>query len=395
MPTLLLTEMFPPKTGGSSRWFWEIYRRLPREEFVIAAGEDPRQAEVDQFHNLRVIRLPLQSSEWGVFSRSGLTWYWGLMKRFGAILKSEDIDQIHCGRSLPEGWIAWMLKQRYGLPYACYVHGEEVNAVSVGKPTGIFTSRQLRWMIRKVVAGSKFVIANSRNTQQILLRDLKVPHSKIHVMYPGVDTGRFVVTEQNEVIRRRLGWNDRQVVLTVGRLETRKGHDQLILALRSMRKLIPNILYAIVGTGEREQFLRSLVKKEGLSHYVQFLNEVNDEELVQCYQQCDVFVLPNRQIGNDIEGFGMVLLEAQACGKPVIAGASGGTEETMRIPQTGRVILCDGPHELQKVIVELLNDRELRSRMGQAARQWVVENFDWTPLSRQARALFQQSCMPV
>jgi len=239
------------------------------------------------------------------------------------------------------------------------------------------------------------VIANSRNTQQILLRDLKVPHSKIHVMYPGVDTGRFVVTEQNEVIRRRLGWNDRQVVLTVGRLETRKGHDQLILALRSMRKLIPNILYAIVGTGEREQFLRSLVKKEGLSHYVQFLNEVNDEELVQCYQQCDVFVLPNRQIGNDIEGFGMVLLEAQACGKPVIAGASGGTEETMRIPQTGRVILCDGPHELQKVIVELLNDRELRSRMGQAARQWVVENFDWTPLSRQARALFQQSCMPV
>ena len=95
MATLLLSEMFPPKTGGSSRWFWEIYRRLPREKFVIAAGEDPRQSNVDQNHNLRIKRLPLQSLDWGIFSRSGLTWYLGIMKKLEPIIKSEGIDRIH------------------------------------------------------------------------------------------------------------------------------------------------------------------------------------------------------------------------------------------------------------------------------------------------------------
>ena len=389
MATLLLTEMFPPKTGGSSRWFWEIYRRLPREKFVIAAGEDARQAEVDQFHNLRIIRLPLQSSEWGVFSRSGLTWYWSLMKRFGMIIKSDGIDRIHCGRSLPEGWIAWMLKQRYGIPYICYVHGEEVNTAVAGQATtGILSSRQLRWMIRKVIYGADFVIANSRNTQEILLQGWNLPFQQIRVMYPGVDTERFVPAVIDDAVRAQLNWSDRQVVLTVGRLETRKGHDQMIAALSAIRKKIPNILYAIVGNGECEQSLRALVEREGHSQHVQFLGELSDDRLVRCYQQCDLFVLPNRQVGNDIEGFGIVLLEAQACGKPVVAGASGGTAETMRVAETGRVISCDGPHELERTVVELLNDGELRKRMGQAARQWVVERFDWRILSQNVKSLF-------
>ncbi len=120
--------------------------------------------------------------------------------------------------------------------------------------------------------------------------------------------------------------------------------------------------------------LRALVRNEGLTEHVQFLGEVNDEQLLRCYQQCDLFVLPNRQVGNDIEGFGMVLLEAQACGKPVLAGASGGTAETMRIPETGRIVSCDSPERLAGVVIELLNNASLRTQMGQAGRQWVVEN---------------------
>jgi phosphatidylinositol alpha-1,6-mannosyltransferase len=111
--------------------------------------------------------------------------------------------------------------------------------------------------------------------------------------------------------------------------------------------------------------------------------------MIQCYQQCDLFVLPNRQVGQDIEGFGMVLLEAQACGKPVIAGASGGTAETMRIPQTGHVIPCEGPEPLATLVSDLLADPARLTRMGEAARQWVVDHFDWGVLSSQAKRLFQ------
>jgi phosphatidyl-myo-inositol dimannoside synthase len=90
----------------------------------------------------------------------------------------------------------------------------------------------------------------------------------------------------------------------------------------------------------------------------------------------------------DIEGFGMVLLEAQACGRPVLAGASGGTAETMRVPQTGRIVSCEGPHELTRSLAELLRQPDLLERMGVAGRAWVVDRFDWTALARQAEHLF-------
>ena len=127
---------------------------------------------------------------------------------------------------------------------------------------------------------------------------------------------------------------------------------------------MPDVLYAVVGDGEERAALEALVGREGLDGHVQFLGEPNDATLVRCYQQCDLFVLPNRQVGKDIEGFGMVLLEAQACGKPIVAGASGGTAETMRIPETGRVVCCDGPDELARVVTDLLGDPARLACMG-------------------------------
>jgi phosphatidylinositol alpha-1,6-mannosyltransferase len=389
MATLLISENFPPRTGGSSRWFWEIYRRLPRAEIVIAAGDDQQQEDFDRTHQLRLIRLPLTSSDWGFCSPLTLGWYWSVFQSLAAVVRSQGIDQIHCGRTLPEGWLAWMLKQRYRIPYICYAHGEEINTSYVGQPSGVLTSRQLRWMLRRVMRGADFVIANSRSTKQILTNGWGLSESKIRIMHPGVDTQRFVPAERNEAERTQLGWKDRQVVLSVGRLDPRKGHDQMILALHAIMKTSPNVLYAIIGDGEQSEFLRALVDREDLTDHVQFLGELNDDKLLSCYQQCDLFVLPNRQVGNDIEGFGIVLLEAQACGKAVVAGASGGTAETMRAPDTGRVISCDDPVRLAAEVIELLSDSDLRSQMGKAGRQWVVERFGWSALSRRAKDLFE------
>jgi phosphatidylinositol alpha-1,6-mannosyltransferase len=210
-------------------------------------------------------------------------------------------------------------------------------------------------------------------------------------MTPGVDTTQFVSATPDDQQRRQLGWLGRKVILTVGRLQLRKGQDMMIRALPIVRRAVPDVLYAIVGEGEEKRRLQELAAQHGVQDCVQFRGEPKDDELVRCYQQCDLFVLPNRQVGQDIEGFGIVLLEAQACGRPVVAGASGGTAETLRDPETGRVVCCDYPEPLADAVVELLNDPALRAHMGQAARAWAVENFDWVPLSRRASILFRAS----
>src|SRR5262249_13628892 len=146
-------------------------------------------------------------------------------------------------------------------------------------------------------------------------------------------------------VRKRFGWDGRQVILTVGRLQRRKGQDVMIEVVARLRERFPNVLYAIVGDGDERPRLNDLVAQFGVTSHVQFLGEVKDTEFLPCYEQCDVFALPNRAVGKDVEGFGMVLLEAQACGRPVLTGASGGTAETMRNGETGVVVACDRADE--------------------------------------------------
>lgn len=395
MAYLLLSEIFPPKTGGSGRWFWEMYRRLPRSQVAIAAGADPRQEEFDRTHLLRLSRLPLTWPDFGFGSWSGLQRYLQAAWRVRRLMRAEGINQLHCARCVPCGWIGWLLKRCCRVRYTCYVHGEEVNIASAGDGSGVMASRQFRWMTQRVLRDAERVIANSRNTARILTRDWNLPAERVHLLYPGVDTRYFQPAPRDLAVRARLGWSDRPVVLTVGRLQKRKGQDQMILALHALRQRFPNVLYAIAGDGEERSALTALVERERLQEHVQFLGEVGDAALLQCYQQCDLFVLPNRQVGKDIEGFGMVLVEAQACGKPVIAGASGGTGETMRVPDTGLLVPCEESTELAQRVGELLADAALCERMGEAGREWVVSNFDWDAVTRRAERIFAGEALPA
>jgi phosphatidylinositol alpha-1,6-mannosyltransferase len=379
--TLLVSEVFPPQTGGSGRWFWEIYRRLPREDYLIAAGQHPGQTEFDQTHDLRLVRLPLSLPAWGLRSFRGLFGYGRALRRLRPLLRSEQVVAIHSGRCLPEGLMALALKRWVNVPYACYVHGEDVSTAT--------TSRELSWLVRRVLHGADLLIANSHSTERMLHEEWAMPAERVRVLHPGVDTRRFVPAAPNPTVRARLGWGNRPVVLTVGRLQKRKGHDHLIQALPAIRRVLPDVLYVIVGEGEERPFLEDLVANLELAGHVQFRGEVADEELILCYQQCDLFALPNRLVERDVEGFGMVLLEAQACGKPVVAGASGGTAETLRDPETGRVVDCSDPAPLAACVSELLADRARLRQMGAAGREWVVDHFDWEALSQEAARLFR------
>ncbi len=385
---LVLTEIFPPRTGGSGRWFWEVYRRLPREAFAIATAEHPDQEVFDKTHDLQLYRLPLSLRQWGLLSLDEMRGYWRAYRAVRRVVQAEGITRLHCGRCLPEGWIALLLKYRMGIPYQCYAHGEEINLHGAEQEAGVMSSRQLRWMTRRVLRHTDRVIANSHNTAELLQGQWHVPSDRIQILHPGVDAARFVPAARNARVRNLLGWGDRPVILTVGRLQERKGHDRLIEAMASIRRVVPNALYAIAGDGVQRTALVELVQRLQLAKHIQFLGEVEEATLLHCYQQCDLFVLPNRQIGSDIEGFGMVLLEAQACGKPVLAGASGGTSETLVPGATGNLICCDDSTLLAHAVIELLQDEIRRAAMGEQARHWIVNHFDWEELSARAQQLF-------
>lgn len=366
---LLLSEIFPPEVGGSGRWFWEVYSRLPREQVTIAAGQHPEAESFDESNELNIHRVVSRPGNWEWIGIKGMRAYLGAIRQVLKIIRSQQVGMIHCGRVLPEGVIANIVRQLTGVPFCCYVHGEDI--------TWAQASREHTFLVKRVLKRCQLIVANSQNSADLLVNEWDFPPEKVKVIHPGVDTTYFSPAERNPAIRSELGWSDRPVIITVGRLMRRKGHDMMIRAVADIRKQIPDVLYSIIGDGAEKERLLGIVQEEGVSDNVEFRGETTDQQLLHCYQQCDLFALPNRQHEQDIEGFGMVLVEAQSCGKPVIAGDSGGTRETMIVGKTGSIVDCTQVEPLVEQTVAFLKDNELRERMGSAARKHVVSTLDW------------------
>jgi phosphatidyl-myo-inositol dimannoside synthase len=256
------------------------------------------------------------------------------------------------------------------------------------------TSRELRWLTAAVLRRARRIVANSEHTRGLLMEQWSVPSEKVAVLTPGVDTTRFVPAAPDPALRASLGWTGRRVILTVGTLQTRKGQDMLIRALPEIRRKCPDVLYAMAGDGPERDVLERLVDEMGVGAAVTFLGAPDEQRLLSCYQQCDLFVLPNRQVGWDFEGFGIVLLEAQACGKAVVTGRSGGTVETVVPGETGLIVPCEESVDLAAACVALLESPERRAELGARGRDWVVRTFDWKALARQASQLFVASSDP-
>ena len=382
MKILVLSQVFPPARGGSGRWLFELYRRLTGFQVMVVAGHAPDDGPFDAAASLRIERMNLQFASWGVSSVRSAAQYVRAFIKLRSVLTRTRPDVIHCGKCLPEGLLAVAIKRWKGVPFVCFVHGEELTLAEA--------SRELRRLTRAVLRESALIVANSQHTRKMLGERWSVVPDRIAVMHPGVDTTRFTPAPRDAVARARLGWTGRRVVLTVGALQRRKGQDMMIRALPVIRQHCPDVLYAIVGEGWERPYLESLVAELGVEHLVQFRATPADDELIECYQQCDLFALPNRQVGWDFEGFGIVLLEAQACGKPVVAGRSGGTVETMNPSQTGELIGCDTPDDLGATVVRLLDAAQTRDQLGSQAREWVCEHFDWTVLTEKARSAFER-----
>lgn len=345
---------------------------------MIFAAPADGDAAFDRTSPLPIERWPMRLPSWGAVV--GFRGYATLSRRLTRLSRVHRPRAVHCGKCLPEGLLGWINARRTGVPYWCFAHGEELTLAR--------SSRELGWLTGVVLRGAARVIANSGHTRRVALDGWRLPAAKITVLHPGVDTQVFKPAPPDPIVRESLGWTGRSVILTVGALQRRKGQDMLIRALPAIRRRCPDVLYAIVGEGWEQRELERLAAEQGVADAVRFMGVPDQDGLVRCYQQCDLFALPNRQVGWDFEGFGIVLLEAQACGRPVIAGESGGTAETMLPMETGARLPCTSPEPLAEACSALLEDPERRARMGARARAWAVERFDWTVLTDQARSLF-------
>ncbi|WP_417737609.1 glycosyltransferase family 4 protein [Rosistilla oblonga] len=374
---LVISEVFPPQTGGSGKWLWEIYKRQPVGNFVMAVGDSLAAGEEELSYPHAIHRIDLSMKFRGIRSLDSLAAYTRQFRSLGKLVRAENVTVVHAARPLSEGLVAWALKQRYGIPYLCYVHGEDVAVAT--------TSRELKLVTRPVLKGATKLIANSHFTAGMLRDEWGIDPQRVQVMHPGVDTSCFRPREIDEAGSR---WPGRFVLLTVGRLQQRKGHDTVIRALPELLIKFPNLLYVIAGNGEERQRLQALAEQLGVLQQVEFLGEISDAALLDCFQQCDVFVLANREVGRDAEGFGIVLLEAQACGKPVIAGDSGGTRDTLRPSETGYLVDCQSCEALVNLLTGPMSDKAHRVEMGKLGRKHVVDNFDWASLAVEARRHF-------
>jgi phosphatidylinositol alpha-1,6-mannosyltransferase len=373
---VLLSELFPPATGGSAVLLENVYSRLADLPVTVlthgaTVGVTSRRGP------LTIVEQPLDRSDWGLLQPRSLLRHVQAARTLRA-LSGKTATLVHCARVLPEGLSAFLGAIRGGARYLCWAHGEELAYIS--------TSLELRTLTRLVFSSAAAVIANSENTARLVERS-GVPREKITVVYPGVDAERFAPATVESVLRTRLAPKGGLLLLSVGRLQRRKGHDLAIRAVQMLRDEGLGIRYVIAGDGEEKAALQKLAGELGLSDVVLFAGRVPDDELPAYYAACDIFLMPNREEPSDFEGFGIVFLEAAASGKPVIAGRSGGAADAVLEGVTGLLVSGTDAGELAQTIRRLAASMSLRAELGTAGRCRVLERFTWARAASVVRDL--------
>jgi len=282
--------------------------------------------------------------------------------------------------TIGEGYIGLLAQHLFGLPFVVFAHGNEVLSLRDSKwPRAVESLR-----------AAKTVMANSRYTAR-LVGGLGVPPERIRVIHPGCDPAEFRPVDLEAANRSRLleGRAPEFVLLTVGNLVERKGHDLVLKAMPYLRRTIPRLLYVIAGCGPHEATLRRLTDQLGVADCVLFKGHVTHDDLPSLYACCDLFLMPSRFIptDHDVEGFGIVYLEASACGRAVIGGRSGGIEDAILDGKTGLLVDPMEVGALQKAVFRLWRDAQLRNSLGAAGRKRIISELTWNHFGTHVRTV--------
>ena len=362
MKHLLVTNDFPPKIGGIQSLLWEWWRRLPADSFAVLTSPYPGAAEWDatQPYHIERVREPV------------LLPHPLMVRRVNEMARRVGAGLVVLDPAVPLGIIGPSLE----LPYDVVIHGAEVTV-----PGRLPGSKQV---LGRVLRGARQVIAcgdySASEAIHAANRDLPIT-----VIPPGVDTERFrpLTAAQRRAARATFGFaDDDELIVGLSRLVPRKGFDTLIRAAAELRPRRPRIRVAIGGGGRDRGRLDGLIAK--LDAPVTMLGRVSDDDLPAFYGCADVAAMlcRNRWGGLEQEGFGIVFLEAAACGVPQVAGQSGGAAEAVVDGLTGAVV--DEPEDVAAVVAaleEVLDDPARRAAMGRASRRRAVEQFDYDLLA--------------
>ncbi|MFF1960320.1 glycosyltransferase family 4 protein [Streptomyces sp. NPDC058220] len=380
--TLIVTNDFPPRPGGIQAFLHNIALRLDPERLVVYASTWKRGREgaeataaFDAEQPFTVVRdrttmlLPTPR----------------VTRRATRLLREHGCESVWFGAAAPLGLMAPALRRAGARRLVATTHGHEAGWAQLP------ASRQL---LRRIGESTDTITYLGEYTRSRIAAALTAEAAARMVrLPPGVDEKTFHPGSGGAAVREGLGLTGRPVVVCVSRLVPRKGQDTLILALPAILARVPDAVLLIVGGGPYEPELRKLARETGVADAVRFTGAVPWAELPAHYGAGDVFAMPcrTRRGGLDVEGLGMVYLEASATGLPVVAGDSGGAPDAVLDGETGWVVHGGPPlaaaAESADRIVTLLQDPELRRRMGERGREWVESQWRWDDLSNRLASL--------
>jgi phosphatidylinositol alpha-1,6-mannosyltransferase len=376
--TLIVTNDFPPRPGGIQAFLHNMALRLEPGRLVVYASTWKRSPEgvaataaFDAEQPFTVVRDPATM----LLPTPRVT------RRAVQLLREHDCTSVWFGAAAPLGLMAPALRRAGARRLVATTHGHEAGWAQLP------ASRQL---LRRIGEGTDTITYLGEYTRSRIAGAL-TPEAAARMVQlpPGVDEKTFHPDSGGDRIRARLGLADRPVVVCVSRLVPRKGQDTLILAMPAILAREPDAVLLIVGGGPYAKELEKLAAETGVTDAVRFTGPVPWAELPAHFGAGDVFAMPcrTRRGGLDVEGLGIVYLEASATGLPVVAGDSGGASDAVLDGETGWVVRGGSVEETADRIATLLGDPELRRRMGERGRAWVEEKWRWDLLAERLKAL--------
>jgi len=368
-PVLFVTNDFGPRAGGIETFIIGLIQRRPFGQTIVYTSfqENSERYDADWLTNygVRVIRdrskILLPTPRVAFHLRN--------------IVKSEGITTAAFGAAAPLGLLSASIKRAGVRRTVALTHGHEVWWAKVFP---------FNLLLRRI--GSTVDVLNylGEFTRNAISRGLTAQAQRAMVkIAPGIDVDHFLPTDAS-ALRKSLGLAEKKVIVSVGRLVHRKGQDRLIEAMPEILKTVSNAHLLLVGEGPHRDHLQKLIQKHRLEGSVTLIGRIDYKDLPLYICVGDVFAMPSRSrlMGLEVEGLGIVYLEASACGLPVLAGNSGGAPDAVVQNETGLVVDGTNNKEIADAAIALLTKVDLSKKMGAAGRQWIVENWRWEIWSR-------------
>jgi phosphatidylinositol alpha-1,6-mannosyltransferase len=358
----------------------ELALRYPRNSLVVSTGAYEHSAASDARFPQVIDRVGIRATRLRTVQGLAL-WTW----RAGALAKQWRPGFAWCAELKPAGYPARWLAARHGVPYGVIVYGTELLLIQ----EKIARSRFKRGTAGSIIGNAAVIVAISDWTANLALDvvtalDVVVPVETVPL---GTTPAHFRPGVDPSAVRAKYGLNGGPWLLTVARLEWHKGIDTTMKALAAVRAAHPGTRYVVAGAGERLPLFERFRAELGLGDAVRFLGAVSDDELPALYNAADLYVGVSRRVEGLVEGFGISLVEASACGLAIVGGRSGGVPDAVRDGETGILVDSNDPAAVAAGINELLANPERRKQLGAAGRRAVETFYNWDRVVRELREI--------